>query len=94
MKFLHALDFLKTIISTCKLNLLEPLKQPHLKMKIFFKTEMLNPNNEKYSVKTIGYKLQSIIYGSITTVTANLISLAIIGPRVKFHFQLPSLLVL
>ena len=57
LKFLHALDFLKTTISKCKLKLLEPLKEQHLKMKMFFKTEMLNPNNEKYSVKTIGYML-------------------------------------
>ena len=35
-----------------------------------------------------------IIYGSTTTAIANLISLANIGPRVKFHFQLPLLLVL
>ena len=57
-KFLHALDFFKkNAISKCKLRLLEPLKQPHLKMKMFFERETLNPNNEKYLVKTIGYKL-------------------------------------
>ena len=33
------------------------IKQPLLKMKMFFEREMLNPNNEKYLVKTIGYKL-------------------------------------
>ena len=26
-------------------------------MKMFFEREMLNPNNEKYLFKTIGYKL-------------------------------------
>ena len=36
---------------------LQPLKQPHLKMKILFKRETLNPNNEKDLVKAIGYKL-------------------------------------
>ena len=36
---------------------LEPLKQPYLKMKILFKRETLNPNNEKDLVKAIGYKL-------------------------------------
>ena len=50
LKFLHALDFLKNAISKCKL-LLEPLKQPHLKVKMFFERETLNPNNEKYLVK-------------------------------------------
>ena len=40
-------------MSKCKLRLLEPLKQPHLKVKMFFEREMLNPNNEKYLVKTI-----------------------------------------
>ena len=34
-----------------------------------------------------------IIYGSATTAIANLNSLANIRPRVKFHFQLPLLLV-
>ena len=53
---------------------------------MFFKREMLNQNNEKHLVKTIGYKLQHTIYGSTTTVIANLISLANIGSRVKFHF--------
>ena len=57
LKFLHALDFKKNVISKCELRLLEPLKQPHLKMKMFFEREMFNPNNEKYLVKTIGYKL-------------------------------------
>ena len=38
-------------------RLLEPLKQPHLKMKMFLEGETLNPNNEKYLFKTIGYKL-------------------------------------
>ena len=57
LKFLHALDFKKNVISKCELSLLEPLKQPHLKMKMFFKREMLNPNNEKSFIKTIGYKL-------------------------------------
>ena len=60
LKFLHAIDFLKNVISKCKLRLLEPLKQPHLKMKMFFEREMLNPNNEKHLVKTIGYKLHMI----------------------------------
>ena len=32
------------------------MKQPHLKMKMFFQREMLNPNNMKYLVKTIGQK--------------------------------------
>ena len=53
--FLHALHFLKNAISECKLRL-EPLKQSHLKMKMLFEIERLNPNNEKYLVKTIGYK--------------------------------------
>ena len=58
LKFLHhALDVLKNAISKCKLRLLEPLKQAHLKMKMFFKRETLNPNYEKYLAKTIGYKL-------------------------------------
>ena len=54
---MHALDFLKNAVSKCKLKLLEPLKQPHLKTKIFYERETLNPNNEKYLVKVIGYKL-------------------------------------
>ena len=33
---------------------------------MFFEREMLNPNNEKYLVKAIGYKLQYTIYDSIT----------------------------
>ena len=57
LKFLHALDVFNNAISKCKLRLLEPLKQPHLKMKNFFQREMLNPNNEKYLVKTIRHKL-------------------------------------
>ena len=57
LKFLHALDFKKNAISKCKLRLLEPLKQPHLKIKTFFERKTLNPNNEKYLVKTIGHKL-------------------------------------
>ena len=36
LKFLHALDFLQKGISKCKFRLSEPLKQPHVKMKIFF----------------------------------------------------------
>ena len=57
LKFLHALDFLKNAISKSKLLLFEPLKQPHLKVKMFFERETLNPNNEKYVVKTKRYKL-------------------------------------
>ena len=57
LKFLHALDFKKNAISKCELRLLEPLKQPHLKMKMFFKREMLSPNNEKSFIKTVRYKL-------------------------------------
>ena len=56
-KFLHALDFLKNAISKCKLRLLQPLKQSHLKINMFFEREMLNQNNEKHLIKTIGYKL-------------------------------------
>ena len=56
LKFLHALDLLKNAVSKCKLRLLEPLKQTHLKMKMFFERETLNPNYEKYLAKTIGYK--------------------------------------
>ena len=65
-------------------------------MKMFFEREMLNPNNEKYLLKTIEYKLYIyyIIYGSTTTAIPNLISLATIGPRAKFHFKFSSLLVL
>ena len=36
LKFLHAPDFFKNEISKCELKLLEPLKQPHLKMKNIF----------------------------------------------------------
>ena len=57
LNFFHALDFKKNAISKYKLWLLEPLKQPHLKMKMFFARETLNPNNEEYLVKIIGYKL-------------------------------------
>ena len=57
LTFLHALDLKKKAISKWKLRLLEPLKQTHLKMKMFFEREMPNPNNEKCLVKTIGYKL-------------------------------------
>ena len=57
LKFLHALDFLKNAISKCKLRLLQPLKQSHLKTNMFFEREMLNQNNEKHLIKTIGYKL-------------------------------------
>ena len=76
LKFLHALDLKKNAISKCKLRLLEPLKQPHLKMKMFFERETLNPNNKKYLVKTIGYELWYTIYGFTTTAIGNLISLA------------------
>ena len=72
-----------------KMNLNDTLQN-----EFFFQREMLNPNNEKYLVKIIGYKLWYVIYGSSTTAIVNLILLANIGPRVKFHFQLPSLLVL
>ena len=54
---------------------------------MFFEREMLNQNNEKHLIKTIGYKLQYTIYGSTNTVIANLISLANIGTRVKFNFS-------
>ena len=47
----------------------------------------------KYLVKTMQYKLQYIIYRFTTTAIANLILVANIGPRTKFRFQLPSLLV-
>ena len=50
LKFLHALDFLKNAISKCKLKSLESLEQPHLKMKMFFERETLNPNHGKYLV--------------------------------------------
>ena len=51
---------------------------------MFFEREILNPNNEKYLLKTIGYKLYIYytIYGSTTTAIANLISLTNIGPTV------------
>ena len=52
-------------------------------MKIFFKQEMPYPNNEKYLVKIIGYKLEYVVYGFTTTAIANLSSVASIGPRVK-----------
>ena len=54
---------------------------------MFFKREMVNQNNEKYFVKTIGYKLQYVIDDSTTTAIAKLISLGNIGPSVKSHFQ-------
>ena len=54
LKFLHALDFLKMQFPNVN-KLLESFKKPQLKVKMFFKTETLNPNNEKYLVKTIGY---------------------------------------
>ena len=47
LKFLHALDLFRNAISKCKLRLFEPLKQPHLKMKMVFERETLNLNNEK-----------------------------------------------
>ena len=53
-KFLHALDFLKMQFPNVN-KLLESFKKPQLKVKMFFETETLNPNNEKYLVKTIGY---------------------------------------
>ena len=56
LKFLLALNFLKTAISECKLRLLQPLTQPHVKMKMFFEREMLI-QIMKHLVKTIGYKL-------------------------------------
>ena len=49
LKFLCALDFFKNAISKCKLRLFEPLKKPHLKMKIFFERETPNPNNNVFS---------------------------------------------
>ena len=61
-------------------------------MKMFFERQTLNPNNEKYLLKTIISYIYHIIYGSTTTAIANLNSLANIGPKVKFYFQLPSLL--
>ena len=62
LKFLHASNFCliffkKNAISNCKLRLLEPLKQSHLKMRMLFERETLIPNNSKYLVKTIGCKL-------------------------------------
>ena len=50
MKYLHALDFFKNATSKCKLRLLEPLKQPNLKVKMFFERETLYLNNEKHLV--------------------------------------------
>ena len=50
---------------------------------MFFERETLNPNIEKYLNKTIGYKLLYVIYGFSTTVIANLICVANIGPRVR-----------
>ena len=46
LKILHVLDFFKNAIAKCKLRLLEPLKKPHVKMKMCFEREMFNPNNE------------------------------------------------
>ena len=54
LKFLHTLDFLKMQFPNVN-KLLESFKKPQLKVKMFFETETLNPNNEKYLVKTIGY---------------------------------------
>ena len=54
---------------------------------MFFKQETRNSNKEKYFVKTIGSKP---VYGSTTTVIANLICLANITPALNFHFELPS----
>ena len=61
-------------------------------MKMFFERETLNPNNEKYLAKTIGYKLWYTIYDSTNTTITNLISLANIEPRVKFQFPLSLVL--
>ena len=64
---------------------------------MFFEREMLNPNNEKYLLKTVGSKLYVyyMIYGSTTTAITNLIPrLANAAPRIKFHFHLPSSLIL
>ena len=47
---MHALDFFKNAISKCKLRLLEPLKQPNLKMKMSFERATLYLNNEKHLV--------------------------------------------
>ena len=52
-------------------------------LKNVFERETLNPNIEKYLNKTIGYKLLYVIYGFSTTVIANLICVANIGPRVR-----------
>ena len=68
--------FKKNAISKCKLRLLEPLEQPHSKMKNIFELETPNPNNGKYIGETIGYKLYYVIYGFTTTAIAKLISLA------------------
>ena len=61
---------------------------------MFFELEKLNPNNQKQFVKTIEYNLEYVMYVPTTTAIANLISLDNIGPRVKSHSQLPSLLIL
>ena len=92
LKFLHAPYFQKNTISKCEFRLLDPLKQPHLKMKMFFERETLNPNNEKYLAKTIGYKLWYTVYDSTNTTIANLISLANIETRVKFQLLLSLVL--
>ena len=52
LKFSHALDFfLKMQFPKCKLRLLEPLKQPQLKVKMFLERETLYPN-KKYLVNS------------------------------------------
>ena len=58
-----------------------------------FEQEMLNSNNIKYLVTTIGYKLKYVIYDSTTTAIANRIALGNIGPRVKpqFHYWFSGL---
>ena len=65
---------------------------------VLFCIALFNSNNEKHLLKIIAIGdinyIYYIIYGSTTTAIANLILLANTGPRVKFHFQLPSSLVL
>ena len=58
---------------------------------MFFKQKMLNQNNKKYFVKTIGYKhrIQYVTDGFTTIAIAKLISLNNIGPCAKYDFQLP-----
>ena len=36
---------------------LEPLKQPHFKMKMSFEQEKINPNKEKFLVKNTVYEI-------------------------------------